>query len=137
MGKHYNSEGIEMDSDFTIPDGEYVLEVTNTKEGESKNGDYQVVVDFKVCEGERKGFQVRYYYVTFFADKKAKGAGMAINFLKSIGEPWEGDFTIEPDNWKTKRVNSWLEAQEYNGRKNMKVKWVKPVEADQLESVPF
>lgn len=139
-----SSEGISLDDEFVIPDDEYVLEIVKAKEGLSKDGLYQqVIVDFKVAEGQRKNFPVNYHYVTF---KKAgdKGAGMAIKFLKTIGQPWEGDFTVDASKWVGAKLVGYLSAEEYNGKKNMKCKWVKPVDTgsqvekdEAMEEVPF
>lgn len=139
-----SSEGISVNDEFVIPDDEYVLEIVKVKEGLSKDGNFpQVVVNFKVAEGPRKGFPVNFHYVTF---KKAgdKGAGMAIKFLKTIGQPWEGEFEVDADKWVGKKLVGYLAAEEYQGKKNMKVKWVKPIETgsqvtedDAIEWVPF
>ena len=138
-----SSTGVQMDDDFTIPEGEYTLEIVKAKEGLSKDGLHpQVIVDFKVADGDRKGFPINFHYVTF---KKAgdKGAGMAIKFVKTIGEPWEGDFEVDSDNWIGKKLIAWLEPKEYQGKKNMKISWVKPVEtesqvpAEEIDQVPF
>lgn len=122
----YNSTGAKLPDDFTIPDGEYVLRIEKAIEGVSKSGgDYQVRVDFKVAEGQHKNFPINWHRVTFVpADRK--GAGLAIHFLKCIGEPWEGEFQIDPKRWVSRRVLAYIEAEEYNGYKNMKVRWTKP-----------
>lgn len=145
MGYRYNSTGVKMPGGQTIPEEEYVLEIVDAKEGKSKKGDYQVKVDFKVASGVHVGFEVKYHYVTFQA-KDSKGAGMAVHFIKSIGEPWEGEFEISPENWIGKKLMAYLSVEEYNGYHNMKASNIKPyvvgqTETDQAasseEEVPF
>lgn len=137
MSQEYSSEGAEVpNNDFTIPDGEYTLEVKKVKEGKSKNQDYQITCDLEVVEGDHKGFPVKFHRVTFIpATKNPKAAGMSLNFLKTLGQPHDGTFRIEPDNWVGKKFQAYLEQSEWNGFKSMKVKWFAPVVSE--ESIPF
>lgn len=144
MPEEFDSEGAEVpQGGYTIPDGEYVLEIKKTKEGRSKTGnDYQVTCDLEVSFGEHKGFPVKFHRVTFIpAVKNKKAAGMGLLFLRNIGEPHSGKFKINPDAWVGKRLQAYLEANDYNGFKSMKVKWTAPVEGAQPEpieeEVPF
>ena len=156
-GFDYDGEGIQPSGDFTVPEDEYVLRIAKVKPQRSKikedgTGNYpQVVVDLVVDEGPRKGFPVSFHYVTFLP-KEARAAGMAIHWLKSIGEPWEGKFKVQPGRWLNRTIRAFLEVKEFNGIKNMKIKWVKPHEGNKapaaapaqpqgelgdLEEVPF
>lgn len=147
MPQEYDATGAEMPSDgFTIPDNEYDLEIVKAKDGKSKNGDYQVTCDLKVIGGAHDGFDVKFHRVTFFDPKgdKKKAAGMSVFFLKVIGQPWEGKFQINPENWKGKRFHAYLAEKEYNGFKSMEVKWFAPLEngsqvpaSELVEEVPF
>ena len=139
MPFNYNSTGVALEGDFTIPDDEYVLEIVSAVEGQSKKGEPQVKVDYKVAEGQRAGFPVKFHYVTFKPSSE-KSAGMAVHFLKTIGQPWEGDFKVDASKWIGKKLLAYLAAETYGGYTNMKVKWVKPIEgqkAEAEEEVPF
>lgn len=139
MAHTYNGTGVKVDGDFTIPDAEYNLVITHAVEGKSKNGDYMVTVHYKVLDGEHKGFPVKYHRVTFLPPQH-KGAGIALHYLKTIGQPWEGEFTIEPSNWVENTLTAYLAAKEFNGKRNMDVKWVKPLSSEAKpvdEEVPF
>ena len=139
-GFSYDAEGIPDPDTFVIPDDIYTLRVKDVKMGRSKvkddgTGGYQQAnVSLVVDDGERKNFPVNFHYVTF-SPKTEKGAGMAIKWLKTIGEPWEGQFKVSPRNWIGKRLRGFLEAKEYKGKKNMKVAWVEPIEAAEPEVI--
>lgn len=126
---NYTNEGAEMINDsFIIPDGEYRLKIVKSKEGASKAGDYQVTCDLLVIAGDRKGFPVSFHRVTFIDPvKNPKAAGMSIYFLKTIGQPWEGKFQINPEAWINAEFIAYLAQREYNGFKSMQIKWVKPI----------
>lgn len=104
-----------MNNDFTpMPPGIYGLvinKVTDTKNEipwKTKNGDDYVQVECEVDEaGEYLGRKV-WYGVTFMDDKSRPGAGMSIHLLKCIGEPWEGDFDVDTDNWIGRRFKARL-----------------------------
>lgn len=145
MAHEYDATEVKgVDGDYSFPDGEYPLIITAVKEGLSKEAkDFQVIVDYEVVEGPQKGQKVRFHYVTFFPPAH-KAAGISVHYLKSIGQPWQGKFRIDPDAWVGKTLSAYLAAEEYNGKKSMKVKWVKPsVETDSqvgeesIETVPF
>lgn len=138
----YNSTGIKID-DYVIPDGEYDLKIVSATPGKTKAGDDKVTVDLAVASGQHLGFVVRFHTVTFFLNSGHKAAGLAIKFLKTIGEPYEGEFDYYPDRWVGKKLTAYLCAEEYNGRINMKVQWVKPIDKidsqdkNLSEDVPF
>lgn len=126
MPQEYDATGIKEPGDFSIPEAEYTLTVTNPREGKSNNGDYQVKVDLVVDGGEHKGYVVKNHRVTFFPPG-ASGAGFALSFLKSINQPYQGKFVVDPAKWEKQRLLGYLVVDEYQGRKNMKVSWVKPL----------
>lgn len=103
MSFPYDAAGIEVKArggDGTpLPDARYALKIIKASEGLSKNGDYMVTVDYEVMDGPHQGKAVRYHNVTFFADKTSKGASMSLHFLKSIGQPYAGEFIVEPSAW--------------------------------------
>ncbi len=146
MPHEYDSSGAEMPSSgYTIPDNEYDLKVVKATEGKSKSGDYQVTCDLKVVGGSSDGFDVKFHRVTFFDPngEKKKAAGMSVFFLKVIGQPFEGKFKINPENWVGKKFHGYLAEKEYNGFKSMEVKWFAPLDNEpqaapsEVEEVPF
>jgi hypothetical protein len=145
MAYDYDATGVNVDGDFLVPDGEYVLTIKGTKEGKSKEGShYQVTVNYQVAEGEHKGTPINFHRITF-KPKEDKSAWMAISYLKAIGQPYQGQFTVDPKEWEGKSVLAWLEQREWQGKTSMNVKWVKPVEGvipsrqinEDVESIPF
>lgn len=104
-----------MESDYSpAPEGVYrliITKVTDTKDDQpwkTKNGDDYVSVECEIDDaGEWLGKKV-WHGCTFMDDKSRKGAGMALQFLKAIDEPWEGQFDIDTDNWVGKRFRAKL-----------------------------
>jgi hypothetical protein len=136
MAHDYTDEGAEVPQggEYVIKDGEYDLSITKIEEKKSSGGDYQVVTSLKVVSGEKKGFTLKNWVTFIEPSKNPKAAGMSIHWLKTIGEPWQGKFKIEPANWVGKTFHAYLEASEFNGYKSMKIKWIQPVAE---ETVPF
>ena len=140
---NFNAAGIEPSGGIysAIPKGEYVLQIVDTIEKQSKNGNPQVVVTYKVHEGQYKGRRISFQHVTFLP-KDSTGAGMAIHFLKSISEPWEGNFEVDHMRWRGKLVKALVIEEEYNSNINNKVKGIEPMEnpnaaTAEIENVPF
>jgi len=123
MSFSFNAKGIKMDEAAVAPEGVYTLQIKKAsdfdKEGNpriTKNGDPYVSVKCEIDDtGEWLGTTV-FHNVTFLPKEK-KGAGMALQFLKAIGEPYEGVFDVEPDNWIGKRFRAKLKVtKDLNGR---------------------
>jgi hypothetical protein len=93
-----------------IPRGKYLLKIESVVEKRSRNGDPMVVVDFRVTDSKYSGRKIRFHHVTFLPPE-AKGAGMAIHFLKSIGEPFEGAIAIESARWIGKTLYGLVEQE--------------------------
>jgi hypothetical protein len=105
MGWKHNATGVEPAAGFTVvPAGEYTLRIDETEERTSSNGDPQVKVIFKVEDDAFDGAKI-WHYVTFFP-KGAKAAGIPLYFLKCIGEPYKGEFEVEPLNWIGRTVRA-------------------------------
>src|SRR6185369_5527037 len=106
MKRSYDSTGVDLKGGFApVPEGVYTLAiraVADTKDGlpwKTKNGDDYVRLTCEIDDaGEYLGRKV-WYGVTIMDDKTRPGAGMAIHFLKTIDEPWEGAFEIDTDQW--------------------------------------
>ncbi len=133
-----------MDGFFDGPDGEYNLKIIDAKAGTTGNGDPKVTVDYEIADGAYKGLPISYHTITFFRDKTSKGVGIALKFLKSIGEPFEGNFSWDERNWVGKRLKAMIVMEaatqgKHIGKKFPKIAWVNPPEGGNVpaEEVPF
>lgn len=153
---NYDDNGIEKRPAYVpMPEGDYVVKVLKAEPGVTKNGDDKVTVAYEVMEGQFKGRLIKNHTVTFFKDRKKKGAGMALDVLKALGEPWEGAFTVNERNWVDRYVLAHIiqEAFEVTDEKTgakktlmgNKVRWLNEYKAPEHdpfmkkeeESVPF
>lgn len=149
MGFRYEEKGVEAGSSSMVaPEGVYNLVITSasdTKDGlprVTKNGDDYVNVALEIDDAnEWLGTKV-YHNVTFMKNgsdgKPRKGAGIALHFLKCIGEPWEVPFDVNPDNWIGKRLRAKLIAsKDLKGRPKNEIAYL--IEDSQVgsDSVPF
>ena len=146
MPGKYDGTGVKVTDFVEIPDGEYTLRIIGAEQGVTGKGDEKVTVDYEIVGGEYNLEKIKYHTVTFFKDKNAKSAGMAIKFLKSIGEPCEGNFTWDERNWIGKKLKAMVmqEIQTQGksaGKKFPRVQWVNPCEDGHggvtAEDVPF
>lgn len=127
----YDTTGIEVSDGGwkLLPDGDYTFKIIDVQEKESTNRDYQVVADCAVVEpSQYKNVEVR-HWVTFFKDRTNKGAGISIQFLKAIDQPWEGKIDIIAKNWIGKRfrahvVENVYEAKDGSRKTNNKIKYL-------------
>ena len=135
----YDTRGLKpWAGSYTVPAGKYKLRIIDTKEKQSTTGYDMVVVDFDIAEGPHTGRKIMYHYVTFLPPENA-GAGIALHFLKTIGQPYDGVFAINHMNWRGKHLMADIIEERYNGRVNNKLKAVYPVAADkeEPEAIPF
>lgn len=144
MRKKYNSAGLDSDTTYPVaPAAQYWLtikSVTDTKNGEqwkTKNGDDYVSVECEIDDaGDWLGHKI-WYGVWFAEDKSRPGAGMAIHFLKCLGEPWENEFEIDTDNWIGKRFKAMLKiGKDQNNKPKNEVAYVIDASVD-ADEVPF
>lgn len=141
----YDGDGVSMENFVDIPDGEYTLRIINAEPGTTAKGDDKVTVDYEIVGGTYNLQKIKYHTITFFKDKNSKGAGIALKFLKSIGEPYEGQFSWDERNWIGKKLKGMImketQTQGKNaGKKFSRVQWVNPVDGGPEESadeVPF
>ncbi len=135
MGLAYDATGVDANGGFPVIefDGFLPFRIVSASEGESKNGDYQVTVDCVCLDARWKDYGVR-NWVTFL-DPKQKGAGLAIHFLKCIGEPHEGKIKIEPMSWERKTFMGKVIVSTYEGKRNNKFAEVAPMQKG--EEIPF
>jgi hypothetical protein len=110
-----------------IPEGWYPWRIIEAEEGESSNHEYQVKVFIECADGKNETNIT--HYLTFKAPE-AKGAGMALHFLKCIGAPFEGEFDVEPTKWIGKKFMGKNKHDEYNGQKRNKLSAISPMRED-------
>jgi hypothetical protein len=136
---HFDATGIDANSPVfsPAPEGDYVLVIKDVKEKKTTTNRDMVGCKCEVAEGPYTGKTV-WHNITFIP-KGEPGAGMAVHFLKSIGEPFEGVLDADPIQWIGKEFAARLTVEkDYQGTMRNKVKWVKPVVAALPdEEVPF
>lgn len=127
MPRRYDGTGVDASDGYPIIEtpGWYPFRIVVATERESKNGDYQVTVDTVCLDPRWKDYPVR-TWVTFLP-KEQKGAGMALHFLKCIGEPYEGVIDVNPMAWERKTFMGKVEISEYQGKKNNKFSEISPI----------
>jgi len=135
-----------------MPAGLYSLRITETEEGKSKNGHNLVKVGLVVNEGEHEGKKIT-HYITFLPPDNA-GAGISKHWLHCIGEKYDGEVDVTPENWKGTIVNCYVKIEEYKGkegdiRKSNKIASVymadmktgiinkRDKDSEKIEDVPF
>lgn len=143
MKRSYDSTGVSLDTNFVpAPEGVYwlrIVKTTDQKDGmpwKTRNGDDYVSVE---CEIDDQGdyFGKKVWHGVTIMDPSKPGAGMAVKFLKSIGEPWEGQFDIDTDNWIDKKFRARLDVGKNNkGQPRNEIAYLVD-DAAALDEVPF
>lgn len=135
MGRKYDGTGVDASGSYPVieQEGWYPFRIIVATPGESKNGDYQVVVDAVCLDPKWKDYGVR-HWVTFLP-KDSKGAGMALHFLKCIGQPHEGVFDIEPMDWERKTFMGKVIVSSYDGKRNNKFSEISPMQKENGSSL--
>lgn len=101
MPTAYDATGIDPDARTfeLLPDGNYTLKIVKAEETKSKAGNLMAKVECEVVNNLDFNGRKVFHNVTFL-DPKEKGAGMAIHFLKTIAQPWEGKIEIDIPRWE-------------------------------------
>lgn len=132
MSFDYNATGVKpSDGEYTpLPDGVYDLKIIKAEEKTTKNGDPMVVVDFEVVNNpDFSGKKIKFHNVAF-VPRTNPGAGIPVHFLKTIGEPWEGAYKVQPQDWLGKFLKAKVGIREYEGKQYNNVTMVMPYEAE-------
>lgn len=80
------------------------------------------------------------FHTVTFMPKDKGGAGMAIHFLKTIGQPFEGKLDIDSQNWVGSKLQGYAITDEYKGKVKNKLGEIKGYVAEgssKGDSVPF
>lgn len=115
--------------EYTTKDGAH----TYPEEGLTQKNKYpkvNVLVEV-VDEGEYQGERI--FHTVTFMPKGIEGAGMAIHWLKTINQPFEGKFTPDPLAWVGERFLGYPIVDEYQGKKKNKLGEIKAVEFNNPE----
>lgn len=111
-----------------VPAGKYIVKIDKIAELKTKESGLPLIkVRYKIAGGEHVG---RYIFdqIVLFPDD-SPGAGIAKHFLHVIGEPYEGQFSIDPKNWLDRVLDITVKIDEqYNNNK--------VVRHDQYEDLP-
>jgi hypothetical protein len=134
----HDSTGVKMDNIELLPEGWHPFKIMAAEEGKSKSGYPQVLTKCQSLDPRFPDSKWVWHWVTFLP-KDHKGAGIPLHFLKSIGEPFEGEFTVEAANWQGKKFMGFVTVETYDGKTNNKIKQVSPFpeEAAAEDPIPF
>lgn len=107
-----------------LPNGTYMFEVSQTEDKLSSNKDEMVKVTFNCIEENYYGTPV-WDNILFPrpGSKAEKIIGRTKRFLHCLGEPYQGDFEVDTDNWQGKTIEIQVKTSEYedkNGNKKPK-----------------
>lgn len=111
MSKSVHDQGVNKEKP---PQGFYTFQITDfrekNKEGHAlvtKNGDPKIMAICEIVDGDNAGKSCIHNVIIYQPKSPSiKGIGITRHFLKCIGEPWEGDLNIDPDNWVGKQFKA-------------------------------
>lgn len=140
----FDATGIDGTGGFEpLPKGEYNFQIKNVEEKVTDKMRHIVKVTCEVIDNDEYSGKLVFHHVTFIP-KGEPGSGMAIYFLATIQEPFEGTIEVEPLNWIAKRFKASVIIDEYKGKKNNKIAGVDlyegykdGVKSKTNEDVPF
>ncbi len=122
---------------FTLlPDGEYELQITDTKESKTKAGDPMVNVTCEVINNPDHNGRKLFYNVSFLPKEKP-GSGMSTHFMKAINQPWKGSVEVDCSYWIGEKFKAEVSTREYTKKDGSKatVNDIKSIEA--ADALPF
>jgi len=107
----------EFGSRELLPDGKYNLQIVETLGKETKKGDPMISIKLLCVEGQYSGSWVWDNIVIPTPDSPGWGiAGRTMHFLHCIGEPFQGNFAWNSDNWMYKNVKVSVGKELYNDK---------------------
>ena len=142
----FNATGIDADSKGTskvLPKGWYDLKIvefvskagdTYPKDGRTKNNDPMVNILCEVFNHPEFAGERVFHTVTFLK-AGTPGAGMSVHFLKTIGQPFEGSFSVDSSKWVGSTFAGYIIQEEYKGKPKNKIGEIKPLKT--AEGLPF
>ena len=77
-----------------------------------------------------------FFTLLLSCQKKKDGSGMAIHFLKTINQPYEGKLSANCADWVGEKFTAYVLSEEYNGKMKNKLGEIKLYEPKQ-DGVPY
>lgn len=116
MQRNYD-EYTEQEGFNILPDGIYMFEIAEKQDTMSKGGDVMIKITLRCIEEEHNGALVWDQILLPLPDSPAhRVIGRSKRFLHAIGEPFQGNFDVDTDNWEGKIVEAKISKGEYNGK---------------------
>ena len=136
----WNAGGQEPMDFSPMKPGKYKVCIVEVKQQVSRNGDMMIETHCIVDQEEGKGRHL-WNRVTFISEGKP-GAGIAVHFLKTIGQPFDihADFKVKPKDWLGKRFLATIINDRYTNPTPLeekitnKITGVEPVPATEMEN---
>ena len=119
-----------------LPAGEYELQITDFKEGKTKNQDPMVNLTCEVINNADYNGTTVFHNVSFLPKDKT-GAGMASHFLKTIGQPFEGAVEVAPSDWIGEKFKAKIGEREYKKKDGTMAKTNEIKQVMEADSIPF
>lgn len=118
---------------WMIPPGYYNLVIREVEERWTKNNDPMIRALCSVSEPTSQFNGKNIYYNVPFIQPGKPGASIATHFLKVIGEPHEGKFDVDPENWIGKRFFAKVATDKVGNKEYVNIKST----MDPTDKVPF
>lgn len=136
----WNAGGQEPMDYSPIKPGKYSVCIIEVKQSRSRNNDPMIEVQCVIDQEESRGRRL-WHRVTFIGEGRP-GAGIAVHFLKTIGEPFDihNDFKVKPGNWIGRRFIATIINEKYvnpetrEERVSNVIKGVEPVPVMEIEN---
>ena len=132
-----------------LPKGWYNFEIityttndgskTYPMEGLTKENKYPKVDLLLSVIDDPKYNDQRVFHTVTFLPKDKEGAGMAIHFLKTINQPFEGKLSFNSEDWVGQKLQGYALTNEYKGKVNNKLGEIKPYGTKEKtnDDIPF
>lgn len=152
MGFPYDGTGIDPDARGAgkiLPKKWFKFEVVEfvskagesyPKDGFTKESNYPKVDILAEVKDDPEFEGERVFHSVTFLPKGKPGDGMAIHFLKTIGQPWEGKFKVESSDWVGSEFMGYVVTDEYKGKIKNKISEIKSVDVAKVKAeseIPF
>lgn len=107
MRGRMNTTGVEEGTGFRLPpEGDYMVEIVEVGEKNTKNGDPMAMLTLEIKTGEYKGCKIWDNIVIPLPSSPSIAImGRTKHFLHCIGEQYNGEFEYDTERWKLKKVN--------------------------------
>lgn len=139
--------GVQESTFEPLPEGDYTLRITETKETKTKERGLPMVnVTLEVVGGEYAKRKV--FHNVVFIPKGDPGDGISKHWLKVIGQTNDGRTMVRPGTWVGALLSATLTIEKYEGKARNKVTDTRSIEkkatetaevetSDKEDSAPF